>query len=123
MQYLSRRQNEIAGLLSLGYSEKEIASRLNVSVDTVHTHKKNIFRVLGVRSVVDLAREIISRVTGMNVSRLIRENVIEPNAYRVTRCSCFSSLQFVAMNAGLDYRRTRITVKTVRVARTRRGDV
>lgn len=123
MQYLSRRQNEIAGLLSLGYSEKEIASRLNVSVDTVHTHKKNIFRVIGVRSVVDLAREIISRVTGMNVSRLIRENVIEPNAYRVTLMLVFLSLQFVAMNAGLDYRRTRITVKTVRVARTRRGDV
>ena len=123
MQYLSRRQNEIAGLLSLGYSEKEIASRLNVSVDTVHTHKKNIFRGVGVRSVVDLAREIISRVTGMNVSRLIRENVIEPNAYRVTLMLVFLSLQFVAMNAGLDYRRTRITVKTVRVAQTRRGDV
>ena len=92
-------------------------------MDTVHTHKKNIFRVLGVRSVVDLAREIISRVTGMNVSRLIRENVIEPNAYRVTLMLVFLSLQFVAMNAGLDYRRTRITVKTVRVAQTRRGDV
>ena len=119
MQHLSRRQNEIAGLLSLGYSEKEIASRLNVSVDTVHTHKKNIFRVLGVRSVVDLAREIISRVTGMNVSRLIRD-VIEPNAYRVTLMLVFLSLQFVAMNADFDYRRTRFSVRTVKVARGRR---
>ena len=103
MQHLSRRQNEIAGLLSLGYSEKEIASRLNVSVDTVHTHKKNI-----------------SRVTGMNVSRLIRENVIEPNAYRVTLMLVFLSLQFVAMNADFDYRRTRFSVRTVKVARGRR---
>ena len=81
---------------------------------------KNIFRVLGVRSVVDLAREIISRVTGMNVSRLIRENVIEPNAYRVTLMLVFLSLQFVAMNADFDYRRTQFSVRTVKVARGRR---
>ena len=123
MLHLSRRQSEIAGLLSLGYTEKEIASQLNVSVDTVHTHKKNIFKVLGVKSVVDLAREVISKVTGVNVARLIWENVIEPNAYRVTFMLVFLSLQFVAMNGGLDYRRTRTTVKTVRVTRTRRGDV
>ena len=110
-------------MLSLGYTEKEIASQLNVSVDTVHTHKKNIFKTLGVKSVVDLAREVISKVTGVNVARLIRENVIEPNAYRVTFMLVFLSLQFVVMTAGFDYRRPRTTLKTVRVTRTRRGDV
>lgn len=120
MLHLSRRQTEIAGLLSLGYTEKEIASQLSVSVDTVHTHKKNIFKALGVNSVVDLAREIISKVTGVNVARLIRENVIEPNAYRVTFMLVFLSLQLVAMRADFDYKRTRANVKTVRVVRARR---
>ena len=61
----------------------------------------------------------------MDVSKLIRENIIEPNAYRVVMMIIFLSLQFTAMNAGLDYRRVRTSVKTVstRVARARRNEV
>ena len=44
MLSLSNREAEIAGHLALGKTEKEVAGELCVSVDTVHTHKKSIYR-------------------------------------------------------------------------------
>ena len=123
MLSLSKRQWQIAGLLCLGHSEKKISEKLYISEAT--THKKNIFRIAKVNNVVDLTRKVVSELTGMDVSKLIRENIIEPNAYRVVMMIIFLSLQFTAMNAGLDYRRVRTSVKTVstRVARARRNEV
>lgn len=125
MLSLSKRQWQIAGLLCLGHSEKKISEKLYISEATTHTHKKNIFRIAKVNNVVDLTRKVASELTGMDVSKLIRENIIEPNAYRVVMMIIFLSLQFTAMNAGLDYRRVRTSVKTVstRVARARRNEV
>ncbi len=115
MLSLSKRESEIAGLLSLGKTEKEVAGELFLSADTVHTHKKNIFKKLGARSVVDVARTLISQITGENITKLIRENVIEPNTYKVMMMLLFLSLQFVAMNAGMDERVARARVKTVSI--------
>lgn len=122
MLSLSKRQWQIAGLLCLGHSTKKISGELFISEETVITHRKNILRLAGVHSVVDLTRKIAGELTGKDISRLIRENVLEPNAYRVIMMFIFLSLQLTAMSAGLDCRRTRISVKTVstRVARVRR---
>lgn len=38
----TEREYEIAGLLSRGMSEKEIAYKLNISPDTVNNHTRNI---------------------------------------------------------------------------------
>ena len=46
MLSLSNREAEIAGHLALGKTEKEVAGELCVSVDTVNTHKKSIYRKL-----------------------------------------------------------------------------
>lgn len=45
---LSRREQEIADLLPLGLSNKEIAARLGISPKTVGKHLENIFDKLGV---------------------------------------------------------------------------
>jgi DNA-binding NarL/FixJ family response regulator len=47
---LSQREEEILQELSKGYSSKEIADRLSVSVNTVRTHLQHIYEKLHVRS-------------------------------------------------------------------------
>jgi two-component system, NarL family, response regulator NreC len=53
---LSRRENEIFRLVLKGWAHKQIASRLFISTKTVESHRTNINRKLGVRTVPDLIR-------------------------------------------------------------------
>ena len=50
---LSDREAEVVRLIALGYSNKEIASRLKLSVKTVETYKTRSMEKLGVRSRVE----------------------------------------------------------------------
>jgi DNA-binding NarL/FixJ family response regulator len=50
LEGLSQREEEILQNLSKGYSTKEIAERLSVSVNTVRTHLQHIYEKLHVRS-------------------------------------------------------------------------
>ena len=43
---LTRREQEILGLLAEGHSNKEIAARLFVSASTIHSHRANLMRKL-----------------------------------------------------------------------------
>ncbi|MGO9249748.1 MAG: LuxR C-terminal-related transcriptional regulator [Solirubrobacteraceae bacterium] len=52
---LSRRESEVLPLLKQGHSNAQIALALHVSVETVRTHARNIYRKLGVSSRRDLA--------------------------------------------------------------------
>ena len=56
---LTNRESEILRLLALGYSNKEIASRLSLSVKTVEVHKANAMRRLNLTSRIDLVRYAI----------------------------------------------------------------
>ncbi len=47
---LSPRENEILQLLAQGYSNKEIADKLVISVSTIHTHRTNLMQKLGLSS-------------------------------------------------------------------------
>lgn len=50
VERLTRRENEVLGLLSKGCVDKEIAQALGISAWTVHGHIKSIFERLGVRT-------------------------------------------------------------------------
>lgn len=52
---LSERELEVLVLIAQGLSSKEIADRLNISIHTVNTHRKNLTRKTGIRSVAGLA--------------------------------------------------------------------
>ncbi len=56
---ITPREREIVQRISEGYSNKEIAAALGISVKTVDSHRTNIMRRLGFRSVTDLVRYAI----------------------------------------------------------------
>ncbi len=51
---LSERETDVLKLLATGMSNKEIADKLNISVNTVITHRKNISQKTGIKSVSGL---------------------------------------------------------------------
>ena len=51
---LSTREIEVLVLLTKGLINKEIADKLNISLTTVITHRKNITEKLGIKSVSGL---------------------------------------------------------------------
>lgn len=58
---LTRREDEILGLLGKGLRNHEIADVLGISEETVRTHVKSVFRKLGVSDRVEALREAIDR--------------------------------------------------------------
>jgi DNA-binding NarL/FixJ family response regulator len=53
---LSEREVEVLQLVAWGYTNKEIASYLTISVKTVETHKANIMEKLDLKSRVEMVR-------------------------------------------------------------------
>ena len=53
---VSDREGEVLRLIAWGYSNKEIASRLGLSVKTVEVHKANAMKKLGMQSRIDIVR-------------------------------------------------------------------
>lgn len=53
---LSEREEEVVSLIAQGYSNKEIAARLKLSVKTVETYKARSLEKLGLRSRVDIVK-------------------------------------------------------------------
>src|ERR1700753_1424895 len=53
---LSDRESEVLRHIALGYSNKEIAARLSLSVKTIEVHKANAMRKLNITSRIDLVR-------------------------------------------------------------------
>ncbi len=58
---LSEREEEVVRLIAQGYSNKEIAARLAISVKTVETYKARSLEKLGLRGRTDLVRYALQR--------------------------------------------------------------
>lgn len=56
VQALSAREIEVVRLVAEGFSSKEVAVRLDLSVRTVEKHRANIMEKIGVREVASLVR-------------------------------------------------------------------
>jgi DNA-binding NarL/FixJ family response regulator len=53
---LSERESDVLRLIASGYSNKEIAGRLSLSVKTVEAHKANAMRKLGLSGRIDIVK-------------------------------------------------------------------
>jgi DNA-binding NarL/FixJ family response regulator len=53
---VSERESEVLRLIASGYSNKEIAARLDLSVKTVEAHKANAMRKLGLSGRIDIVK-------------------------------------------------------------------
>lgn len=58
---LSDRETEVMRFIALGYSNKEIAGRLKLSIKTVETYKTRSMEKLGVRTRVEIVRYAVKR--------------------------------------------------------------
>ncbi|MDB6111204.1 MAG: DNA-binding response regulator [Pedosphaera sp.] len=58
VEKLSPREREILDLVAPGFSNKEIADRLNISVESIRWHLKNIYHKLHVHSRTEAASKI-----------------------------------------------------------------
>jgi DNA-binding NarL/FixJ family response regulator len=56
---LTEREREVLQLLAEGFATKEIASKLCLSVPTIHTHRQHLMQKTGARSIADLVRYAI----------------------------------------------------------------
>lgn len=56
---LTDRESEVLRLIALGYSNKEIGVRMELSVKTIEAHKANAMRKLGISSRIDIVRYAI----------------------------------------------------------------
>jgi DNA-binding NarL/FixJ family response regulator len=53
---LTERESDVLRLIASGYSNKEIAARLDLSVKTIEAHKANAMRKLGLTGRIDIVR-------------------------------------------------------------------
>ncbi len=56
---LTAREADVLRLIALGYLNKEVAARLNLSIKTVEAHKSNAMNKMGMKSRVDIVRYAI----------------------------------------------------------------
>ena len=59
MKALTETERKVAKLVASGYTEEEIASKLFVTRDTVHSHTYRIRKKIGAKSAVDICRKYI----------------------------------------------------------------
>jgi DNA-binding NarL/FixJ family response regulator len=75
-QALSRREWEILSLIARGHVNKEIASSLSISSNTVKAHLGTIYRKLGVTTRLEAALNYFQRVNAKGAA--MRENLPHP---------------------------------------------
>jgi len=56
---LTAREADVLRLIALGYVNKEVAARLNLSIKTVEAHRSNAMNKMGMKSRVDIVRYAI----------------------------------------------------------------
>ncbi|MEM7396369.1 MAG: response regulator transcription factor [Verrucomicrobiota bacterium] len=76
---ISVREREVLQLIAEGFSTKEAAAELSISIKTVETHRKNMMDKLKLRSIAGLTKYAIQQgITSLDDSRPIRSRETAP---------------------------------------------
>jgi DNA-binding CsgD family transcriptional regulator len=65
---VTQREMQIAELIYFGATEKEISNHLDIAIDTVKSHKRNLFVKTGSRNIADVTRWYVHRKTGVSIN-------------------------------------------------------
>jgi DNA-binding CsgD family transcriptional regulator len=57
---LTKKEKEVVELMLEGMESKDIGEKLNISINTVGTHRKNILRKLGAKNVAEMVKILAS---------------------------------------------------------------
>ncbi len=68
-----REPEKVALMLALGNTKKEVAQKLNKSVNTVENQTQQFYRETGSRNLADSTRKIIARHTGMDIDNILKK--------------------------------------------------
>ncbi len=79
--HLTRRQIEVLAAIAQGLPSKKIAEVLNISVNTVNTHVKDMMRLAGIGKRVELV--------SLAVAQLVLDGTVHPP--KPTGQTCFRS--------------------------------
>ena len=60
LHLLTEREKEVLSILSNGFTNKETAKKLDISVRTVETHRKNIMQKLNINNIAGLIKFAIA---------------------------------------------------------------
>tara|TARA_R110002167_G_scaffold190638_1_gene392926 strand:+ start:6903 stop:7232 length:330 start_codon:yes stop_codon:yes gene_type:complete len=109
---LTKQENRVAHLVAKGFSEKEIATNLFVSYNTVHTHTRNIRRKTGARNIADITRNYILTLR-------------DPRKVLIALAFCFIEIGLVLTAFDYDERRAKINKgkKAYKIINVRRNEV
>ena len=58
---LTKREHEVLELIAKELTTEQISNCLTISISTVESHRRNMFRKLGVQSVVGLVKEALKK--------------------------------------------------------------
>ncbi|MGE4587605.1 MAG: response regulator transcription factor [Mangrovibacterium sp.] len=72
---LTAREIDVLHLLALGFPNKEIAGKLNISIHTVVSHRKNLIRKTGIKSQSGLTIYAISNKI-ISVEKILSKNTV-----------------------------------------------
>jgi DNA-binding NarL/FixJ family response regulator len=63
---MTMRMGEVAGLIALGYTNKESADKLGLSVKTVEKHREKLMKTFDLRNTADITRfAILHRIVSL----------------------------------------------------------
>lgn len=117
---VTQREMQIAELIYFGATEKEISNHLDIAIDTVKTHKRNLFVKTSSRNIADVTRWYVCHKTGVTLN---------PSEIARKAMTCMLLFLILALEVtNTDFIRPRrssarkiVEVRTVRRARSRKN--
>lgn len=120
---LSSREMQVTEMVAWGLTEKEIANKLFVSPLTVNTHKKHIYRELGICKDTDLTRWYFFKEYGISAANPFIKAAVGAFFLAVSVFSIMESHELLRVFRPTNMTARSITVRSNRSSRGRRKDV
>lgn len=112
---ITSRELQIAELIYFGATEKEISNHLDIAIDTVKSHKRNLFVKTDSRNIADVTRWYVVHRTGVSIC---------PTEMARKLMTCFLLFLIIALEAyHVDFirprRASRVRTEIRQISRTR----